>query len=99
VARYGGDEFAIMAVDADERKAAEVTVRALDGVAQPATAGVAQWRRGEKPAQLIERADRALLYAKQQGERGRAMPASLVPEDFQPAAAERAPVQGRFTRP
>jgi diguanylate cyclase (GGDEF)-like protein len=99
VARYGGDEFAVVAIDADERKAAQVTARALSGVAQPATAGVAQWRRGEKATELIERADRALLYAKQQGERGRAMPASLVPEDFQPAAGERPKVAGRFTRP
>jgi two-component system cell cycle response regulator len=111
VARYGGDEFAIVAIDADERKAAEVTARALNGVARAvgehplyedagrATAGVAQWIDDEKPDELIERADRALLYAKQQGERGKAMPASLVPEDFQPAAARRTAVRPRFTRP
>ena len=32
VARYGGDEFAIVAIDADERAAAEVAQRAIEGV-------------------------------------------------------------------
>ena len=32
VARYGGDEFAIVTIEADESEALEVATRALDGV-------------------------------------------------------------------
>src|ERR671934_3067022 len=34
VARYGGDEFAIIAVDADESAAAEIAHRALERIAE-----------------------------------------------------------------
>ena len=78
VGRYGGDEFAIVAVDADEREAAEVATRAIAGVERAlgkldytdrdggATAGVAEWHEGEGVTALIERADRALRFGKQQ---------------------------------
>ena len=97
VARYGGDEFAIVAIDADERTAAEVATRAIEGVARAvarldhpeeacgATAGVAEWQAGETSTALIARADRALLFGKQRGARGRAVRASEPPEDFLPA--------------
>ena len=60
VARYGGDEFAIIAVESDEAEAAEVAGRALEGVARSlgawsrrrpgrASAGVAEWTPGETP--------------------------------------------------
>ena len=32
VARYGGDEFAVVTIEADEREAIEVASRALEGV-------------------------------------------------------------------
>ena len=73
VARYGGDEFAIIAIDADEDAAAEVMTRALAaigdalgklGVASRATAGVAQWVADESSTMLIARADRSLLEGK-----------------------------------
>jgi diguanylate cyclase (GGDEF)-like protein len=101
VARYGGDEFAIVAIDADERTAAEVADRAIEGVtravrrvdrsggAAGATAGVAEWEAGENATALIARADRALLYGKQQGRRGVALRASELPEDFLPVASGR----------
>ncbi|HYM58877.1 MAG TPA: sensor domain-containing diguanylate cyclase [Solirubrobacteraceae bacterium] len=91
VARYGGDEFAIIAVDADERTAAEVAARAVESIglalgtlevpkdATAATAGVAEWTAGDSPTALIARADRALLYGKQQGSRGTAVRASTLP--------------------
>lgn len=95
VARYGGDEFAIVAVDAHEDRAAEIAERsiarlgaALDEVLpeQPgetyATAGIAQWKGDVAPNELVRDADRALLYGKQQGIRGRAVLASDVPEGF-----------------
>ena len=91
VARYGGDEFAIIAMDADEATAAEVARRAVEAVdrtlgalgsageATAATAGVAEWRRGDTPSVLIGRADRALLHGKHSGLRGTAVQASSLP--------------------
>jgi diguanylate cyclase (GGDEF)-like protein len=79
VARYGGDEFAVIAIDADEEAAAEVMTRALGGiggalgqlgVASRATAGVAQWVPGESSTMLIARADRSLLEGKHQAGKG-----------------------------
>jgi diguanylate cyclase (GGDEF)-like protein len=94
VARYGGDEFAIVAVDADESRAAEIAGRAigrlgvgLDEVLEEtggahATAGVAEWKGDSSPSDLVRDADRALLYGKQQGIRGGAVLASSVPATF-----------------
>jgi diguanylate cyclase (GGDEF)-like protein len=101
VGRYGGDEFAIVAVDADEREAAEVATRAIAGVKRAfgkldytdgeggATAGVAEWHEGEGVTGLIERADRALRYGKQHGGRGSAVRSSELPALFLPAAQTR----------
>ena len=85
VARYGGDEFAVIAIDADERMAVEVAERALEALRRAsvsATAGVAEWRADESPTMLIARADAALLFAKHEGERASAMAASNVPGEF-----------------
>ncbi|MEA2428161.1 MAG: hypothetical protein QOF37_1789, partial [Thermoleophilaceae bacterium] len=94
VARYGGDEFAVVAVDAHENRAAEIGERAIDRVGAAleevlggeggshATAGVAEWRHGTAPSDLVREADRALLYGKQEGVRGGAIRASTVPEGF-----------------
>jgi diguanylate cyclase (GGDEF)-like protein len=98
VARYGGDEFAILAVDADEHGALEIAQRAVDRMSgaiedlgsHGATAGIAQWDASQTPSQLIEQADRALLFGKQEGVRGAAQPASELPDGFRP---------GRFRRP
>jgi diguanylate cyclase (GGDEF)-like protein len=88
VARYGGDEFAVIAMDADEATATEVARRAVEairralgtlgsaGQATAATAGVAQWQEGDSPSDLIGRADRALLHGKHSGLRGTAVQAS-----------------------
>ncbi len=100
-ARYGGDEFAILCVDTDEPTAAEIGTRAaarlleairdVDGdVTSGATAGVAGWEAGQAPARLLEQADRALLFGKQEGGRGAVVRASSLPEVFHP---------GRFRRP
>ena len=99
-ARYGGDEFALVTVDSTEAGAAEVGARALQRVgsaigellppgASAATAGVAEWTAGLSATELIARADRALLFAKQEGARGQAVPFSVVPDDFQPADLSR----------
>jgi diguanylate cyclase (GGDEF)-like protein len=91
VARYGGDEFAIIALDAGEQVAADVAARGMGeirgrlgelgygGKATLATAGVAEWRDGDSATMLIARADEALLYGKQRGIRGTAVLASSVP--------------------
>jgi diguanylate cyclase (GGDEF)-like protein len=82
VGRYGGDEFAIVAAETDEEKAAELATRAiqeltgaLDDPDLPvhtvrATAGVAQWDGVESTSNLIARADHALLDGKHGGRRG-----------------------------
>ena len=100
-ARYGGDEFAIVCVDADERAAAEIAGRALDRLqsmlaeldgaeAAGATAGVSRWIPGQDATALLEEADRALLYGKQQGRRGSSILTSEVPGGFRPASSGRA---------
>ena len=99
VARYGGDEFAIVAFESDEHEASEVAGRALASIRRSlseleglsrsasASAGVAEWRPSYTPTALIERADRALLHGKQEGERGAVTAATSLPEDFRPEIA------------
>ena len=87
VARYGGDEFAIVALDATEEEAVRAAKRVVlqvrralagygPGASTRATAGVAEWRCGERQKQLIERADDALMCGKHRGERGGVLAAS-----------------------
>jgi diguanylate cyclase (GGDEF)-like protein len=96
VARYGGDEFVVVAIDADECTAAEVAERAIEAItaglssldyatdATAATAGVAEWQPGDTPNALIARADSALRYGKQQHARGTAVRTSALPAEFTP---------------
>lgn len=75
LARRGGDEFAVIAVDTDVRDANALAERIKDVVRRErlrlcptispeASVGVAQWRAGEDPHQLIRRADAALHVSK-----------------------------------
>ena len=100
VARYGGDEFAIVCVDAGEGEAGEIAARAIAQLGSTvedlagsdssiATAGVAEWQPGLSPTHLIGEADRALLYGKQEGRGGAVIGASTLPPGFRP---------GRFRR-
>ncbi|WP_372790638.1 GAF domain-containing protein [Paraconexibacter sp.] len=100
VARYGGDEFALVAVDADETAAEEIAGRALLRIAESledlgsvddghATAGVAQRDGAMTATSLLEQADRALLFGKQEARRGTVVCASELPDSFRP---------GRFRR-
>ncbi|HWH43221.1 MAG TPA: GAF domain-containing protein [Thermoleophilaceae bacterium] len=104
VARYGGDEFALVAIDAGESEAGEIAERATGRIAaalddfaadwpagaggRRATAGVAGWHEGLSATDLVAEADRALLYGKQH-EPGATVCASTLPPVFRP---------GRFRR-
>ena len=110
VARYGGDEFAIVSVDSEEDRGGEIAGRAIqrlseaiaelghDKVTTYATAGVAEWTAGVSPSELLRQADRALLYGKQRGIRGAAISASSVPEASCWAGPAR-PTRSRLPRP
>jgi diguanylate cyclase (GGDEF)-like protein len=101
VARYGGDEFAIVTIEADERAAAELAERALAGIdralqdddgsrrAHGASAGVAEWQPGQTPAALIDNADHALLHGKQHRGRGAVVAHSELPAGVQPLTGSR----------
>ena len=84
-ARYGGDEFALLAIEADEEQAAEIARRTIERVGAAAaefgevssggaTAGVAEWVPGLTATQLIARADRALLLRQAAGRPRRGEP-------------------------
>ncbi|MEA2308683.1 MAG: hypothetical protein QOI65_969, partial [Thermoleophilaceae bacterium] len=95
VARYGGDEFAIVSVDSEAERGEEIARRAIHRLSEAiaelghdkavtyATAGVAEWTPGLSPSELLREADRALLYGKQQGIRGTAISSTAVPEGFE----------------
>jgi len=80
VARYGGEEFAVIlpntkqegviaALNKVRQRVEEVAeLKAADGFKLPTfSAGVAEFRPGETPSTLIERADSALYAAKRKG--------------------------------
>ena len=79
IARYGGDEFVLVlpetgqpaarsAAERLRRMVAEVGRSFADlGIRVTASVGVAQWREPLSAAELLDRADRALLLAKQRG--------------------------------
>ncbi len=88
VARYGGDEFAIVAIESDEPEASELAVRALAAVERAlqgfesacgACVGVAEWEPPEASVSVIARADRALLHGKQDKDERSVMVFSKLP--------------------
>ena len=80
IARWGGEEFAVVLPGASVRvalkkirtvlrelAATEWTLAAGGGLRFTASAGVAAWTRGDEPATVAERADKALYRAKHAG--------------------------------
>jgi diguanylate cyclase (GGDEF)-like protein len=85
LARYGGDEFAVLLADCDETTALQVAQALLTGLPTGAScsAGVAQWDGAENGPALVVRADGALYDGKRAGG-GRAVAAThdlaIVPQ-------------------
>lgn len=78
LSRYGGEEFLLVLVDTNLAGALEVAERVrslvmelrfpgLDGVQVTISAGIAEYEPGETIDQLLERADKALYQAKNEG--------------------------------
>jgi diguanylate cyclase (GGDEF)-like protein len=78
VARYGGEEFAVLCADCSiadaaaraeqiRRKLSETTHASLGTKRITASFGVAELQPGDAPEELLRRADRGLLMAKEQG--------------------------------
>jgi diguanylate cyclase (GGDEF)-like protein/putative nucleotidyltransferase with HDIG domain len=114
VARFGGDEFALLLTGANEADAHAVVGRALAALRDAplptgrdlcASAGLAHWRLGEQATSLIDEADQALRAAKRERRRdvGAARPV-IRASDEHPAAGvddqadERWRVQRRLRR-
>lgn len=81
LARRGGDEFAVIAVGADEERGEMLALRIREvvrrerarlcpDVSPEASVGVVQWASGETPENLIGRADAALKTAKRKAYSG-----------------------------
>ncbi|MHB8681961.1 MAG: diguanylate cyclase [Acidimicrobiales bacterium] len=86
VARYGGDEFVVVATVTDEAEVARLTARLAEGIELPlelpdgvfalsASIGMAQPRPSDTPLSLLARADTAMYLAKQGGISRRRIPA------------------------
>lgn len=80
VSRYGGDEFVVYTPEATQEQAKEVADRVRQGIIeafkkteiildweQTISAGISQLRSDDNPQSLLNRADTALYYAKEQG--------------------------------
>jgi len=88
LARYGGEEFTLVLPGCDADTACQLIERLRPIVPERQTfsAGVATWDEHESPAQLVNRADRALLVAKKQG-RNRTVVSGREPQMSLPLGA------------
>lgn len=67
LARYGGDEFALLLPDTNEQGAIAITERFRTAISMGCSAGVTSWQPGESASFLVSRADVGLYRAKQAG--------------------------------
>ncbi|NMN97422.1 putative bifunctional diguanylate cyclase/phosphodiesterase [Antrihabitans stalactiti] len=67
LARYGGDEFALLLPEATEDEAVALSERLRASISTGCSAGVTSWRQGESGSLLVGRADIALYKAKHSG--------------------------------
>ncbi|MBJ8345521.1 bifunctional diguanylate cyclase/phosphodiesterase [Antrihabitans sp. YC2-6] len=67
LARYGGDEFALLLPVASESAAVDATEALRRSISLGCSAGVASWRPGDTAASVLARADVALYRAKHAG--------------------------------
>ena len=78
VARYGGDEFAVLLPYSTEIEAVRITEELRQEITTGCSAGVTSWEPGESTSRMVSRADDALYRAKQAG-RGLTMLESSTP--------------------
>ena len=64
LARYGGDEFALLLTNSTEAQAVAVADRLRDAISLDVCAGVTAWQPGESPSYMVSRADVGLYRAK-----------------------------------
>lgn len=83
IARFGGDEFAVLLPDCPPVQAVAVLERLLAYLPsqQTCSAGIAHWNSAETPAALVARATEALKQAKAAGG-SRALTADYVPQNL-----------------
>ena len=67
LARYGGDEFAVLLPGSTEQGAITLTERLRATMSMGCSAGVTLWQPGESASSLVSRADAGLYRAKQAG--------------------------------
>lgn len=81
IARYGGEEFSLLlaSCDADQAVLLVDRLRGLVPDRQTFSAGIATWDGQESAAEMMQRADQALLQAKRSG-RNRSMIAGREPQ-------------------
>lgn len=64
-ARFGGDEFAMLLLDADAAQARQIGERLQNEIREPGWSfGVSEWQPGENSEQFISRADLLMLHTK-----------------------------------
>jgi diguanylate cyclase (GGDEF)-like protein len=79
LARYGGDEFAVLLPGSTEQGAMALTERLRAATSMGCSAGVTSWQPGESASFLVRRADVGLYRAKQAGRNRTVLESSLRP--------------------